>query len=71
MEAIMVPPLYDVIWSTFALASVVLLLAALVRWGRDRHAVGGLGVLWLLILLFVPVVGPAAYLVTRTSPAKQ
>jgi len=59
--------LYDVIWSMFVLASVVLLLAALVRWGRDRNADGGLGLLWLLILLFVPTIGPAAYLMSRPS----
>lgn len=55
------PASYDLLWSVFALAYITLLAVALVVWFRARHERGG-GVVDLLVVLFVPVIGPAAYL---------
>lgn len=58
---VLLPPSYDVLWSVLALAHVALLTWALVLWFRVRHDRGG-GVVDLLVVLFVPLIGPAAYL---------
>lgn len=56
---------YDVSWMVLAAAALVLLLVALVRWGRDTTTAGLLTVVWLLVVLMVPLIGPAAYLLSR------
>lgn len=58
---LLLPPAYDVLWSVLALGHVALLAAALVIWFRARHERGG-GVVDLLVILILPVMGPAAYL---------
>ena len=55
-------PWYDVAWSALALAQVALLVGALARWSRMRASRGG-GLLDLLMIVLLPIVGPAAYLV--------
>ena len=59
-----VPAGYDVLWSVVALVQVVLLATALTVWFRARHDRGG-GLLDVLVILLVPVLGPAAYLAGR------
>lgn len=61
---VLLPPSYDVLWSVLALACSGLLTWALVLWFRARPDRGG-GVLDLLVVLFVPVIGPAAYLLAH------
>lgn len=56
-----VPAIYDVVWSLVVVAHVVLLLLALARWSRVRASHGG-GLVDVLVIVLVPVVGPAAYL---------
>lgn len=58
---VFLPAWYDIVWSGLALAYVALLAPALVLWFRARHDRGG-GLVDVLIILFVPVIGPAAYL---------
>jgi hypothetical protein len=59
--------LYDYLWSVVAVVAIVVLVAALRRWSR----VNGRGVeraLWLLVILAVPVAGPAVYLTLGPVP---
>lgn len=58
---LLLPASNDVLWSTLALAYGALLTWALLLWFRARPDRGG-GVLDLLVVLFVPLIGPAAYL---------
>ncbi|MCL3859454.1 hypothetical protein [Actinotalea sp. K2] len=55
------PVWYDVLWSLVVLAQVGLLAAALTLWFRRRHDHAG-GLLDLVVILVVPLIGPAAYL---------
>jgi hypothetical protein len=58
-------PQYDLIWSAGALVAVALTLAALVVWFRTRWEQAWEAVLTLLVILLVPVLGPAAFLASR------
>ena len=60
----LLPAWYDVVWSIVALTSVGLFVAALTAWSKARHDRGG-GVLDLVVLVMLPVIGPAAYLTGR------
>ena len=64
---LLVPAAYDVVWSLVVVAHVVLLVAALVQWSRARaaRAPQGDGLLDVLVIVLVPVLGPAAYLIGR------
>jgi hypothetical protein len=56
---------YDLIWSAGALVAVALTLAALVVWFRTRWERTGEAVLTLLVIVLVPILGPAAFLASR------
>lgn len=58
-------PTYDLIWSACALVAVGLTLAALVVWFRTRWEQAWEAVLSLLVIVVVPVIGPAAFLASR------
>jgi NhaP-type Na+/H+ or K+/H+ antiporter len=58
-------PMYDLIWSACALVAVGLTLAALVVWFRTRWEQAWEAVLTLLVIVLVPVIGPAAFLASR------
>ena len=58
-------PQYDLIWSACALVAVALTLAALVVWFRMRWEQAWEAVLTLLVIVAVPVLGPAAFLASR------
>jgi hypothetical protein len=59
-----------VLSSLLVLAHVALLTWALMLWFRARPDRGG-GALDLLVVLFVPVIGPAAYLLGRHRAARR
>ena len=61
----MLGPWYDVSWMIVAVAALVRLLVALLRWGPDTTSAGLLPAVWLLVVLLVPPIGPAAYLLSR------
>ena len=67
---LLLPASNDVLWSALALAYGALLTWALVLWFRARPDRGG-GVLDLLVVLFVPVIGPAAYLLAHYRLARR
>jgi hypothetical protein len=58
-------PQYDLIWSAGALVAVALTLAALVVWSRTSWERTSEAVLTLLVIVAVPVLGPAAFLASR------
>jgi len=58
-------PMYDLIWSACALVAVGLTLAALVVWFRTGWEQAWEAVLTLLVIILVPVLGPAAFLASR------
>ncbi|GAA1981202.1 hypothetical protein GCM10009718_17780 [Isoptericola halotolerans] len=61
------PVAYDVGWSVLALAALALTAWALKELWTSTWATGVAGVLWFLIVLAVPVVGPAVFLLTDRS----
>lgn len=64
----LVPAAYDIAWTIVVTVGVVLLVMALVRWFRSTES-GFRSLLHILVILFVPLVGPAAYLfATKALP---
>ncbi|MBV0893893.1 PLDc N-terminal domain-containing protein [Microbacterium sp. NC79] len=59
----LIPAGYDIAWSVAALVGVVLLVIALVSIGRDSSLTAGQRLVWVLLAIFLPVVGPVAWLV--------
>ena len=59
----LMPAAYDVVWSGVALALLALLVAALVSLSRSAKALTSTQALvWTLVAIFVPVLGPLAWL---------
>lgn len=58
----LIPAGYDIAWSVAALVGVVLLVIALVSVGRDSSLTAGQRLVWVLLAIFLPVVGPVAWL---------
>jgi uncharacterized membrane protein YhaH (DUF805 family) len=59
---LLTPPGYDVLWTGAVVLLLGLLVAALALWVRRRRA-GRASLVELALLLVVPVVGPAGYLI--------
>ncbi|HLR95527.1 MAG TPA: hypothetical protein VK053_13450 [Jiangellaceae bacterium] len=60
---------YDVLWSVAALVGICLLALALVRWSRSQQT-GLRSLLELAVIVFLPIIGPAAYLVATSRPGQ-
>lgn len=59
----LVPSGYDIVWSVIALIAAVLMVVALVSLARStRRLTSRQGLAWVLVVLLVPVAGPAAWL---------
>ena len=54
------PAMYDVLWSLVVLVALPLVVVALLRW---RTAELQYPVVWLLVILLLPALGAAAFLV--------
>ncbi|WP_298458069.1 hypothetical protein [uncultured Cellulomonas sp.] len=67
--SLLLPAAYDVAWSLAVVVHLGLLFVALVRWNGARATPGapGAGLVDLLVVVLVPVLGPAAYLVGRRA----
>lgn len=62
---------YDLIWSVGTLVGLALTFAALIVWFRTRWERTSEAVLMLLVILVVPILGPAAFLAShRGRPAE-
>ncbi|WP_284751356.1 PLDc N-terminal domain-containing protein [Arthrobacter sp. efr-133-R2A-120] len=73
---VLAPTGYEVFAAMLALIAIGVFISALVSLARDAKALTNREtVLWLLLVVFVPLVGPAAWLVTsrryRRKPAVQ
>lgn len=62
----MVGTWYDAAWTVVAVVGVVLLVVALRRW-FSAHGSGLLALVEVAVIWFVPILGPAAYLLA-TAP---
>lgn len=65
-------PILDIFWSIFMLFGFLLLLF-LVAWclwdSFRRHDHGGLAkAAWVVVLIFVPIIGILAYIITKPGP---
>jgi FtsH-binding integral membrane protein len=65
---VLLPAAYDVVWSVALTVAVVLAGAALLHLGRRKDLSSAESALWALVVLLVPVVGPAVYLVGGRRP---
>ncbi|NLF05750.1 MAG: hypothetical protein GX593_12225 [Actinomycetales bacterium] len=70
MEQVLVPPSYDIAFSVVALLGLALFVLAIVRWWRLDLSGTFVGLLWFLVILLVPVLGPLVFLATlRLAPS--
>ncbi len=69
----LIPAGYDIAWSAITVLVIALAIVALISLARAaRRLTATQGLLWTLVVLLVPVVGPVAWLaVGRRSTAAQ
>ena len=65
----LIPSGYDVVWSLIAIAALVLLIVALVSIGRSKALSPRQSLIWVLLAILVPVIGPTAWLVAGRRAA--
>jgi uncharacterized membrane protein YhaH (DUF805 family) len=59
----LIPAAYDVVWSVVALLIIVLTIVALVTLSLlAKRLTSAQALVWTLVVLFVPLVGPAVWL---------
>ena len=58
----LIPVWFDLAWSGFVLCALVLLVLALVQIARTSELSSTGRAIWVLIVLFVPIVGPVVWL---------
>jgi len=71
----LVPATYDIVWAVVTVAAFTLMLIALVSIARaSKRLTSVIALSWTLVALFVPVVGPVAWLAIgrrASDPAAQ
>ncbi|MBY6061943.1 PLDc N-terminal domain-containing protein [Microbacterium esteraromaticum] len=71
----LIPVGYDIVWTALAIAVVVLAVVALVSLARSAKRLSApQALIWVLIVLLVPVLGPIAWLAVgrrSTWPARR
>ncbi|WP_106815823.1 PLDc N-terminal domain-containing protein [Microbacterium timonense] len=70
----LLPTGYDVTWSMLTAVAIALTVLALILLARSaRRLTPSQGLLWTLVVLLVPVLGPIAWLTIgrRTAPADE
>ncbi|NRG42598.1 PLDc N-terminal domain-containing protein [Rathayibacter sp. VKM Ac-2835] len=72
---ILVPAHYDVVWAVFPILSVALLIVSIVTLIRTKTLTDAARVGWTVVVVLLPVLGSAAWLVTlwagrRSRPAE-
>ncbi|WP_447949185.1 PLD nuclease N-terminal domain-containing protein [Microbacterium aurum] len=59
----LIPAGYDIVWSVIAVVLLALMILALVSLARSAKRLNGTqGLVWTLVVIFVPVIGPLAWL---------
>ena len=66
----LIPEIYDVVWVVAPVLALALLVVALVSFSRTAHRSMTELFVWLAIILFVPVFGPIAWLLVKSSLRK-
>jgi hypothetical protein len=74
VDAVFLSTFWDVIWATFIVMFVFVPLILLWTFALVdlfvRHDIGGWQkVLWLLLIIFIPILGPIIYLLVRPEEA--
>lgn len=70
----LIPAGYDIVWSAISVVVLALMILALVSLARSAKRLNGAqGLIWTLVIIFVPVIGPLAWLSVgrRTDAAQQ
>lgn len=67
----MLGPWYDLVWTCIAGLGLVLLVYSLFIWGRVKSESMGKSVLWLLVILLLPIVGPLAFIASVKVPSRR
>lgn len=68
----LVPAAYDLAWSGVALVVLALLVVALVSLARSAKGLtSGQALVWTLVAIFVPVLGPLAWLFIGRPSARR
>lgn len=63
--------LYDSIWTVSVLTVALLLTLGLVAWGRANETPAWRSLTWLAVIVFIPVIGPVAYLLVRAMQSRR
>ena len=66
----LIPPVYDVLWVAAPVLVLALTVVALVSISRTAHRSITELFVWLAIVIFVPVLGPVAWLLVKGSLPK-
>lgn len=70
----LLPAGYDIVWSVVTVIVIALTIVALVMLARSaKHLTGAQALGWTAVVLFVPVLGPVAWLAIgrRGEPARR
>ena len=66
----LIPEIYDLVWVATPILFLALTIVALVSFSRTAHRSMTELLVWLAIILFVPVFGPIAWLLVKSSRRK-
>ena len=66
----LIPEIYDLVWVATPILFLALTIVALVSFSRTAHRSMTELLVWLAIILFVPVFGPIAWLLVKSSLRK-
>lgn len=61
---ILIPAYYDVVWGVFSVLTVALLIVSIVTLVRTKTHSDAARVGWTVVVVFLPILGSAAWLVT-------
>ncbi|KAE8764145.1 PLDc N-terminal domain-containing protein [Georgenia thermotolerans] len=65
---ILLPAAYDIVWFLALAVAALLVVATLLHLARRKDLTSAETALWVLVVLLVPVVGPAVYLLIGRRP---
>lgn len=66
----LVPTALDAVWMVLALAAFALSVTALVSVARARECRLGERLLWAVLVIVVPIIGPSAWFIAGRAPAR-
>lgn len=59
----LIPAGYDIVWSAISVLVLAFMILALISLARSAKRLNGSqGLIWTLVVIFVPVIGPLAWL---------